>query len=232
MPVEFRKTSHWWYGRFVADGRRHCVNLRVRVRGERPGPQNDFLGDAAFRASKESAEEKLLEAAAEVQSPAGAARLIEKVYELKTGIHVTRIPIDELADEWEKLPRRRVASPAHLAQCRLIFRRFGTFMAATYPNIKDLSRVTPSIARAFLAYDASLKISAKTLNDHLLLMRSAFRKLLPAGAINPFAGFPTRAVEPIFRQPFSSDELNAILAAAVSDPVFRPVIITGMCTAM
>lgn len=49
MPVEFRKSSHWWYGRFVADGRRHCVNLRVRVRGERPGPQNEYLGDAAYR---------------------------------------------------------------------------------------------------------------------------------------------------------------------------------------
>jgi integrase len=232
MPVEYRRTSDWWYGRYEVDGRRRCVNLRVRVRGQRPGVDNDNLGDAVFHASKQTAEEKLKEVAAEARSPAGAARLIERIYELKTGITVSRIPIADLAKEWNSLPRRRAPSPAHLEQCRLIFSRFEKFLADRFPEIHDLSRVTPKVARAFLEFDAARGISAKTWNDHLVLMRSVCRKLLPDGAINPFAGIPTKVVEPIFRQPFSPEELSEILRVAEADPEFRPVIITGMCTAM
>jgi hypothetical protein len=69
MPVEHRKTSKWWYGRYEVDGLRKCVNLQVRVRGSRPSDENEWLGDEAFIASKAAAEEKLKEVSAEAQSP-------------------------------------------------------------------------------------------------------------------------------------------------------------------
>lgn len=232
MGVEFRKGSRWWYGRYIANGKRHCTNLRVKVRGEVPAEDNSWLGDETFRMSRVVAESKLSALAEEAQSPAGSARLIEKIYELKTGIAIKRIPVADLAKEWEALPRRRPPSAEHLSNSRSVFTRFLKFLAASHPEAKDLSRITPAIAKAFLDEDAKRGISSKTWNDHLILLRSAFKGLLPVGSINPLAGIPTREVETVYRQPFSPEELNEILTAAKDDPEFRPVIITGMCTAM
>jgi integrase len=36
----------------------------------------------------------------------------------------------------------------------------------------------------------------------------------------------------VFRKPFAPDELRAILEAARKDEFLRPIVITGMCTAM
>lgn len=232
MAVEFRKGTKWWYGRYWANDKRHCVNLRIKVRGELPCEANSGLGDETFRLSRAAAEEKLAGIVEEAQSPAGAARLIEKVYELKTGIAIRRIPVADLQKEWDALPRRRTASASHLENCRHLFARFQKFLATHYPTVKDLSRITPAIAQAFLKDEDARGLSAKTWNDHLVLLRSAFRRLMPMGAINPFAEILTRAVDPIYRHPFTPADLDAILKAAEADPDLRPVLITGMCTAM
>lgn len=55
---------------------------------------------------------------------------------------------------------------------------------------------------------------------------------LPAGSINPFSSIPTRETETIFRKPFTPEELKAIVDAARDDDFIRPILITGMCTAM
>jgi hypothetical protein len=75
-------------------------------------------------------------------------------------------------------------------------------------------------------------VSAKTWSDTLKLLRATFKYLLPAGAINPFLDIPTKDTETIFRMPFSPDELKAILVVSRNDEFIRPIIITGMCTAM
>jgi integrase len=49
---------------------------------------------------------------------------------------------------------------------------------------------------------------------------------------NPFHGLVTRATETVNREPFSVEELKAILDACTDDDFIRPVIVTGMCTAM
>src|SRR5262245_62580404 len=55
---------------------------------------------------------------------------------------------------------------------------------------------------------------------------------MPEGSINPLSGIPTRETETIFRKPFTPEELKAILDAAKDDEFLRPILVTGMCTAM
>ncbi len=43
---------------------------------------------------------------------------------------------------------------------------------------------------------------------------------------------PTKETETVFRKPFTPEELKAILEAAKDDDFIRPIIVTGMCTAM
>ncbi|MFH1968966.1 MAG: site-specific integrase, partial [Verrucomicrobiota bacterium] len=73
---------------------------------------------------------------------------------------------------------------------------------------------------------------AKTWNDTLKLIRAAYKYLLPAGSVNPFYGLPTRETETVFRKPFTPEELKAIVDAARVDDFIRPLLITGICTAM
>jgi integrase len=49
---------------------------------------------------------------------------------------------------------------------------------------------------------------------------------------NPFHGLVTKATETVNREPFSVEEMKAILTACADDDFIRPVIVTGMCTAM
>jgi len=49
---------------------------------------------------------------------------------------------------------------------------------------------------------------------------------------NPFEGIPTREETTVFRKPFTTEELAAIVEAARSDPYVEPIIITAICTAM
>lgn len=91
MPLELRRNSNWWYGRYAVDGRRFCVNLRVKVPKNRPERADDPETDRAFIASRAAADVKLKGIIEEAQSRRGAARLIEKVYEMKTGIAIETV---------------------------------------------------------------------------------------------------------------------------------------------
>jgi integrase len=76
------------------------------------------------------------------------------------------------------------------------------------------------------------KMSSATYNVKLSLLRGLFEKLgSQAGVIsNPFSGIPYHELNTIHRQPFTQAELNAILTHC--DEMLRPVVLTGMCTAM
>jgi integrase len=88
------------------------------------------------------------------------------------------------------------------------------------------------MARAFMKAEEARGVTAKTWNDTLKLLRAAYKYLLPAGGINPFSNLPTRETETVFRKPFTPEELKAIVDAGRDDDFIRPILITGMCTAM
>ncbi len=55
MPLEMRKTSQWWYGRYNVGNKIHCVNLRVKIEGKRPCDSDTGEGAAGHLAAGGSA---------------------------------------------------------------------------------------------------------------------------------------------------------------------------------
>lgn len=49
---------------------------------------------------------------------------------------------------------------------------------------------------------------------------------------NPFHGLVTKSLKTVNREPFTVEQLKAILDTCAGDDFVRPIIVTGMCSAM
>ena len=238
MPLEFRKQRdgslrNVWFGRFEINGKRFCYNLGIKIAGQVPasGSLKDE-GDGAFERSRAAAQAKLDSIVAEARSRSSAAGLVEKIYEIRTGEAIRSVKLKDLAEEWDKIPRHRKPKEKYAGECRAGLERFVGFVRREFPKVEELAEVTRTVARAFLDAESQRGVTGRTWNGTLHLLRSTCSCLMPAGAINPFSDTPTKDTETVFRKPFSPEELKAILDAAKEDDFIRPIIVTGMCTAM
>jgi len=175
---------------------------------------------------------KLNEIVEEARSQRSSAHLIEKLYEIKTGEAITSVKLDELPTEWARIQRKREPNARYASQCQSTLKRFALFVQGQNSKADEIAHVTRTAARAFMDEENRRGVTAKTWNDTLKLLRATFKYLLPAGAINPFSDTPTKETETVFRKPFSPEELKAILEAAHGDDFIRPILATGICTAM
>lgn len=238
MSIELRtgrngKLRSTWYGRYEANGKRYTINLGVRVAGEPPASLSlREEGDKAFERSRSQAQERLDQTIQEARRKHDATHLVERIYEIKTGEQMKSVVLDDLPDEWQKIPRRRKPNERYAGQCRSTLARFTAFVRAQNPKAEEISHITRETAGAFMKAEEARGVTAKTWNDTLKLLRAAYKYLLPAGGINPFSNLPTRETETVFRKPFTPEELKAIVDAAREDDFIRPILITGMCTAM
>jgi len=238
MPLELRKETNGtirpiWYGRYKINGKRFCQNLGVKITGTPPASLSlKDEGDAAFERSRATALAKLESIVEEARTKRDSARLVEKLYEIKTGERIKSVKLAELAEHWLKIPRRHKPDARYASQCQSALKRFAEFVQAENPKADELAHVTRTTARSFLDAEANRGVASKTWNDTLKLLRATFKYLLPAGAINPFSDTPTKDTETVFRKPFSPEELKAIMEAAQGDDFIRPIIVTGICTAM
>jgi integrase len=238
MALEMRlgrdgKLRSNWYGRYKVNNKRFTVNLGVKIAGTPPESLKiKDEGDAAYERSRFTAEAKLASIVEEARKKSGEVRLVEKIYEMKTGSALEFAQLKGLADEWELIPRKRKPSARYTKQCRATLDAFAAYVLSRNDVVRDLGQVTKSMARSFMHSESERKISPKTWNDTLKLLRTAFQHLLPRGTPNPFDGIPTRTTETVFRSPFTPEELKAILDTAQSHEFIRPIIITGICTAM
>lgn len=238
MPLEVRfnpdgSLRPQWYGRYEVNGKRYCDNLGVEIAGEPPVPFTlKQEGNGAFERSRATALAKLQSIVAEARSKRDSARLVEKLYEIKTGEQIQSVKLAELSEEWAKIPRKRPPNERYARQCRSTLKRFADFVREHNAQAEELGHVTRQTARAFMEAEAARGVTAKTWNDTMKLLRATCKYLLPAGSINPFSGVPTRETETIFRKPFTPEELKAIADAARHDDFIRPILIVGICTAM
>lgn len=238
MPLEVRfnpdgSLRPQWYGRYEVNGKRYCDNLGVEIDGKPPVPFTlKKEGNGAFERSRATALAKLQSIVAEARSKRDSARLVEKLYEIKTGEQIQSVKLTKLPDEWAKIPRKRPPNERYAGQCRSTLARFAAFVHTHNAQAEELGHVTRQTARAFMEAEAARGVTAKTWNDTMKLLRATCKYLLPAGSINPFSGVPTRETETIFRKPFTPEELKAIVDAAHDDDFTRPILITGICTAM
>ncbi len=236
MPIEMRKQrdGRWretWYGRYEVNGRLHYVNLDIKIAGTPPASIRD-QGDGPFERSRATAQAKLDQIIRESRSTENSARLVEKLYEIKMGERIKSVKLDELAEEWAKIPRRREPDERYASQCQSTLRRFAGFVRQVNPKADELAHVNRTVARSFMDAEMKRGVSAKTWNDTLKLLRATFKYLLPAGAINPFSDTPTKDTETVFRIPFTPEELKAIVVVSRNGEFIRPIILTGMCSAM
>jgi integrase len=119
-------------------------------------------------------------------------------------------------------------------QCKLRLTAFADFAARMQRGVRDFVEVKPDTAKAFMAAEEKRGVAPKTWNDMLKLLRATFKHLHPHlnDGSNPFHGLVTKATETVNREPFTVEEMKAILEACADDDFTRPLIVTGMCTAM
>lgn len=241
MPLELRIEKRgqnrslrpFWYGRFEVNGNRQCLNLGIKVRGIPPVSLSlKELGDMDFERSREAARVKLDSVIEEARTKQGSVRLVEKLYEIKVGEAIKTVLLENLHLEWEIIPRKKKLDARYASQCQSTLKRFAEFVRNENAKATEIAHVTRSVTQSFLDAESKRGVTGKTWNDILKLLRTTFKHLLPIGAINPFSNVPTKEIETIFRKPFSPEELAAIVEAARADEFIRPVLITGICTAM
>ena len=236
MPLEFRRQRdgsfrNVWFGAFEINGKRFAQNLGVKIAGTPPASLKEE-GDAAFERSRATAQAKLDGIVEEARSKQGSERLVEKLYEIKTGEAVKSVRLTNLSEEWLKIARKRKPDDRYASQCQSTLKRFAEFVQKLNPKAEEIAHVTRTVARSFMDAEEKRGVTPKTWNDVLKLLRATFMHLLPAGAINPFSDMPTRETETVFRIPFTPEELKAIMDVARDDEFIRPILVTGICTAM
>ena len=231
---QMRKDSKWWYGSWMVNGRRITANLRVPVEGRRPSSSDDE-GDRRFRVSMETAQSRLNELALESKENKQTEALAKAVYKARTGQSVPSLKLEELASAWADLPRRRQNLNArHLSICRSHLDRFVAHVKQRHPEAKTLSDVTYAMAEAFMAGERVRGVAGRTYNGVLSLLKSTFTRLRrKAGLVdNPFEEIVSMDENTVHRIPFTPEELKEILDAVENDDFCRPLIVTGICTAM
>ena len=236
MGLELRRDkkhnlrSKWWYARYTVNGKRRFVNLGVEVKGTAPKTLRK-QGNMAFECSRTLAAAKLQELLNEANSHKAAEKHLQELYEIKSGESVEKVPVSEITARWVALPTRKKRTEKwEKEQCGRLT-RFSEYIQKNYPTVEYISQITPKIAKEWLEGIAD-QFAPATYNDYRNLLKGFFERAgHEAGVIqNPFAGCDTKVKKTIHRQPFTQDELTAILEHC--DAISRPVTLTAMCTAM
>lgn len=230
MPLEMRKSSKWWYGRFNSAGKVYCKNLGIKIEGERPCSITNE-GDRRFEQSRAKAQAHLDQLINDASRRKTSEELVQTLHEIQTGRRIQSIPLNQMYEAWEAIPRRRKPCDAKISWAKAVFKRFIDFFQANVSTVHDMAGVTQEHAIAFLN---SRKIAPATWNAEISLLKNAFRMLRRSAGIvdNPFEGIETKEENSYHRKPFTPEELKAILDAARNDDFCRPLIVVGMCTAM
>jgi integrase len=236
MALDWKKTSQWWYGKLSVNGRTKLVNLGVKITGDRPAHINaaDSGVDARFIESRGKALQEHDKIRDQIRSRSNLEEVHQKILELKTGGRVEFKKLAEIPDAWLQIERKREPGVAHKKACRAILHRFVMFMSVRFPVVADLASVSRTHMAAFMDSEKERLSAPRTWNVTLTVLRTVFRHYQPeADAYRHYLlTTPSREEETIHRIPFSPDELRAIMETTKGDDFIRPLLVTGMCTAM
>lgn len=228
MPVETRKTSQFWYGRWRRNGRRKSARLHVPIVGHPGSPE--------FLASRQEAEQELAKLIREHDRRQRPEEFVQQIHELRFGSRVGSIPLARIFDQWTALPRKREPSPGYRRFAESTVQQFVAYVEANHKGIDEMAGVTAEMAEAFMRTQWERGVSPKTYNTVLTLLRGVFERLrVKAGLLaNPFKeSLVHRDSDSIHRQPFTVEELKHLIAVAGEhDPGVQALITIGACTAL
>lgn len=236
MALELRRNkdkslkSKWWYGRFEVNGKTKCVNLGVEIKGTVPTTLRE-TGDLLFEQSRVLAKVQLDGLISEAKSRKSAEKYLEDLYELKSGCELYNAPLADMELHWDQLPTKKTRTPQWIKTQHASLKKFREHIQKKHPHVKLMAQVTQAIAREWMRTYEKKGMGPETYNHKLNLYRSLFRASTETGVLrNPFDGIPTKKKNTVHRQPFSPEELKTILEHCTD--LIRPILITGMCTAM
>lgn len=227
--------SPWWRFRYYDHGVRRAVKLDVRVEGTPPASRSlADRGDDAFEKSRSRAEMKAEQMLKEISARRAEGDMLTRIHEIRTGHKITGVALAEMFAVWLKQPGRNLSTRWE-ACCRSLASRFQAFVAARQPGAEEMADVTKATAREFAAEEED-NYAPKTSNDHIIWLRSCFEQLKEQASLpaNPFYGIDLQAHGTINRVPLTEEQIEVVLRVIMgSDHEFiRPIIITGLCTAM
>src|SRR4051812_18220655 len=105
------------------------MNLGIKLAGIPPASRSvRDKGDSDFEVSRAKAMAKMESIINEGRSRHDSVRLVERLYEIKTGEAIRTVKLAELDQEWAKLPRRREPNARYASQCESALRRFAAFI--------------------------------------------------------------------------------------------------------
>jgi integrase len=234
MSLEIKETSQWWYARYRRNGKTRLINLGIKVEGERPDKGIGQAGDDRFERSRGKALAKHDQILDEIAKKNNAQELTQRIIQIKTGDRQQCITLDKLIESWERLPHRRIPCSAYLSCCRTTFQRFVDFLKSKHSAVEGIDDITSEMAREFMHEEEKRGVSPRTWNITLGLLRGLFKHLQPdADAYRRYLSTAQGKIEKaIHREPFSEEEIKAILDAAQDNEMMRPLIVTALCTAM
>jgi integrase len=224
----------FWYGIFQRAGRKQVRTL-CRIAGNPPASLklND-TGDTAFEHSRQKALIELAEMAEGRQSEADKEKLFQQIHVARYGTKIEPVQLADLADRWEKFPGKRRRGALQIEICRGIIGRFQQHMATEAPKMQELGEVKADHVRSFMDAEQARGITGRTWNRSLGLLKACFKRLEPYG--DAWRNYLKEQVKEdensVHREPFTPEEITAVVDAAAADPELKPLIITALCTAM
>ncbi len=222
--------SKYWYGRFEVNGQTKTVSLNVEIKGPVPATLRE-IGDPRFERSRAQAQVKLDELIREARSHKAAEKHLQDLYELKAGDALHNEPLTSLERIWDELPTKKTRSERWIITQHNSLKAFREFITAQHPQVTTMPQVTRSMALAWMRKLDEKGFGAETYNHKLILLRSVFNPSENTGVLrNPFDGIPPKRKTNVHREPFTEEELEKVIKHC--DDLFRPIFITGMCTAM
>lgn len=241
MSLDFSQRAQSWSAVFYAkprigaDGKAFRPKVRVPlgipIEGIRP-KSLDMRGDEAFERSRAKAMAKHDEVQASLRDPVMVMSAADRAVEIATNRRPASGSIHDLERMWQsKFPEG--PNPETAANNAVYFAHFVAYVTNAYPGVEDLRLIDHTIVSGWAQRLVADGYRGNTFKKYLSGLSSAFKCAMNAGIIktNPIAMIPRPKVKNVaHRKPWTPEELDRIINAAKSYPVFGPAIITAALT--
>jgi len=193
-------SKFWWASFRTPDGRWVCKSTKTANKAEATRLAHTFEGAGATLA---------------LETPEGAQldRVVRQMWEQYSGRRLELQPTRAFFDNWLARVRSTRAANTAVRYSKPVG-DFLEFLGKRAEN--DIRSITNKDVQAFIDAEAAAGKSSKTCSIGAKVLRSAFNVALRAGAIerNPAGMIDVAEVVSEEREPFTSGELEALLAAS------------------